>query len=158
MPRHPTFKASGSGFGSTNGSFHRGTKADAQRQTNGAWKSDTSIPTEPHVPTPTLVESQPIRCGKAPPVDPFTEETMETILDDWLPTLQRAATWNAWSEEEKLLQLAGHLRGRALQEWSLLGDGDKSSFEGAIEALQEKLDPGSMAMAAQDFRHISQGD
>ena len=83
---------------------------------------------------------------------------METILDDRLPTLQRAATWNAWFEEEKLLQFAGHLRGRALQEWSLLGDEDKSSFEGAIEALREKLDPGSKAMAAQDFRHISQGD
>jgi len=27
------------------------------------------------------------------------------------------STWNEWTEEELLLQLAGHLRGRTLQEW-----------------------------------------
>ena len=31
------------------------------------------------------------RRGKAPPVDPFTGEDAETTLDDWLPSLQRAA-------------------------------------------------------------------
>ena len=60
------------------------------------------------------------RRGKAPPVDPFTGEDPEIRLDDWLPSLERAATWNEWTEEEHLLQLAGHLRGRALQEWGLL--------------------------------------
>ena len=36
------------------------------------------------------------------------------------PLLQRAADWNEWSESEIHIQLAGHLRGRALQEWNLL--------------------------------------
>ena len=38
-------------------------------------------------------------------------------FDDWISTLERAAAWNNWSEEEKLMQLAGHLRSKALQEW-----------------------------------------
>lgn len=56
------------------------------------------------------------RRGKAPPIDPFTGENPEIRLDDWLPSLQRASRWNQWTEEEQLIQLAGHLRGRALQE------------------------------------------
>ncbi len=55
------------------------------------------------------------RRGRAPPVDPFTGERPEERLDDWLPGLQRASQWNGWSEQELLLQLAGHLRGTALQ-------------------------------------------
>ncbi len=51
------------------------------------------------------------RRGKAPPVEPFSGENPEVRLDDWLPALQRAAEWNQWTEEELLLQLAGHLRG-----------------------------------------------
>ena len=35
-----------------------------------------------------------VRRGKAPPVDPFTGEDPECRLDDWLPTLSRAADWN----------------------------------------------------------------
>lgn len=46
------------------------------------------------------------RRGKAPPVDPFTGENPEMRLDDWLPSLQRASTWNEWTDEELLLQLA----------------------------------------------------
>ena len=38
----------------------------------------------------------------------------------WKPSLERASLWNAWSEEEQMIQLAGYLRGRALQEWNLL--------------------------------------
>ena len=77
-------------------------------------------------------------------------------MDDWLPTLERAAVWNNWSEEERLLQLAGHLRGRASQEWNLLSADQKSSFAGAIKALYARLDPGRQALAAQDFRHTMQ--
>ncbi len=51
---------------------------------------------------------------KAPPVDPFTGENPEIRLEEWLPSLQRASTWNGWTEEELLLQLVGHVRGRAL--------------------------------------------
>jgi len=54
------------------------------------------------------------RRGKAPPVDPFTGKSNDLNWEDWLPTLMRAAAWNGWSEEEKLLQLAGYLRRKAL--------------------------------------------
>ena len=56
------------------------------------------------------------RRGKAPPVYIFSGESLDLLLDDWLPSLQRAADWNGWTDKEQLLQLAGHLRGRAFQE------------------------------------------
>ena len=74
-------------------------------------------------------------------------------LDDWLPSLERASLWNGWSDGDKLLQLAGHLRGRAFLEWNLLASDEKGTFSGAVEA---RLDPGSKTMAAQDFRHSAQ--
>jgi len=98
------------------------------------------------------------RRGKAPPVDPFTGDDPEIRFDDWLPALTRASYWNDWSLEENLLQLAGHLRGRALQEWDLLLDSDKNSWDRAVAALRARLDPGNKVMAAQDFRHTTQKD
>jgi hypothetical protein len=106
----------------------------------------------------TVPTTRTARRGKAPPVDPFTGENPEVRLDDWLPSLQRAATWNGWSEEEQVIQLAGHLRGRALQEWNLMRESDRCRFESAVSALRTRLDPGSKAMAAQEFRHTSQKD
>ena len=35
------------------------------------------------------------RKGKAPPVDPFTGENPDIMLDDWLPSLDRASEWNS---------------------------------------------------------------
>ena len=96
------------------------------------------------------------RRGRAPPVDPFTGENPELRLDDWLPNLERAAKWNNWNEDELLLQFAGHLRGRALLEWNLLDQGEKSSYATATESLRGQLDPGGRALAAQDFRHSNQ--
>ena len=96
------------------------------------------------------------RRGKAPPVDSFTGEEPDVRFDDWLPSLERAATWNSWTEEERLLQIAGHLRGRALQEWALLDDATKRSYTQAVESLRARLDPGSRVLAAQDFRHTKQ--
>ncbi len=58
------------------------------------------------------------RRGRAPPVDPYSGEDECVRLDDWLPALTQASTWNQWTEEDQLIQLAGHLRGRALQEWT----------------------------------------
>jgi len=98
------------------------------------------------------------RRGKAPPIDPFTGENPEIRLDDWLPTLERASVWNGWSEEETLLQLAGYLRNRALQEWNLLSGEDRGTYESAVKALQACLDPGNQTLAALDFRHAVQGD
>ena len=81
-----------------------------------------------HSPTPSLVGSevevptatQQRRRGKAPPIEMFSGENTGIRLDDWLPSLQRAANWNNWTEEEQLIQFAGHLKGRALAKWNLL--------------------------------------
>ena len=98
------------------------------------------------------------RRGKAPPVDSFTAENKEVRLDDWLPIPDRAAIWNGWSEEERLIKLAGHLRGRALQEWGLLCSEDKATFTLAVEALRSRLDTDNKALASQDFRHPCQSE
>ena len=89
-------------------------------------------------------------------MEQYTGESKEEQLDDWLPTLERAGQWNEWTPEELLLQLAGHLRGRALQEWNLMSTTEKSSWDKAVQALKSRLEPGARAFAAQDFRHISQ--
>lgn len=96
------------------------------------------------------------RSGKAPPVDMFTGDSMELHLEDWLPTLERASTWNCWTNKELLIQFAGHLRGKAYQEWILMSSEDKKSYESASRALKARLDPGAKTLAAQDFRHASQ--
>ena len=98
------------------------------------------------------------RRGKAPPVQPFTGEDPECPLDDWLPTLQRAAEWNGCGGDDLLLQLAGHLKGRTRQEWTLLCPAEKGSYDTAVVALRNRLDPGSKVMAAQDFRHTMQNE
>ena len=54
------------------------------------------------------------------------------------------------------MQLAGHLRGRALQEWKLLLPEEKANYQAAIKALKGRLDPGNQTLAALDFRHLSQ--
>ncbi len=109
-------------------------------------------------PEPRVGESFVPRRGRAPPVDFFSGEDEGVRVDEWLPTLLRASTWNKWSEEELLIQLAGHLRGRALQEWNLLPTDQKQTYEVAVSALQERLDPGGKLLAVQDFRHASQKD
>ena len=63
-----------------------------------------------------VVRSHTSRVGKAPPIDTFTGENSDVLWEDWLPTFERAAYWNNWSEDEKLLQLAEYLRKKALQE------------------------------------------
>jgi hypothetical protein len=103
-----------------------------------------------------LVTTVPRRQGKAPPVDPFTGEDPEMRFEDWLPSLDRAAEWNQWTPQESLLQLAGHLRGRAHQEWGLLEENERSDWKRATTALRARLDPGNKVIAAQDFRHTTQ--
>ena len=94
--------------------------------------------------------------GKAPPIDSFTGEDNEIRFDDWLPTLERAVAWNEWTENEKVIQLAGYLRGRALQEWNLITTIDYTTYQSAVVALRTWLDPGNKTLAALDFRHIIQ--
>ena len=110
--------------------------------------------TLPVAPTEDLVP--PRRSGKAPPIDVFTGENMELHLEDWLPTLERASAWNNWTNEELLIQFAGHLQGKAFQEWNLMSAKDKEVYTSATQALKAHLDPGAKILSAQDFRHTSQ--
>ena len=103
-----------------------------------------------------MVETPALRRGKPPPIDPFDGETGSVSFEDWLPTLQRAAVWNNWSDNDCLVQLAGHLRKKALQEWNLLTEDEKKTFVVATDALQNRLDPNSRVLAAQEFRHAVQ--
>ena len=106
--------------------------------------------------TPSPVAPVRSRHGKAPPappVDPFNGENPDVTFEDWHPTLTRAAHWNHWTEDKSLMQLAGHLRKRALIEWNLLSKENKQSL---ATALRSRLDPGSRALAAQEFRHAVQ--
>lgn len=104
----------------------------------------------------TVITSGQVRRGKAPPVECFSGDDADVTWDDWLTTLERAATWNGWSESEKLLQLAGHLKGKAIQEWNLMEEADKTSYNRATVALRGRVDQGSTKLAAQDFRHAAQ--
>ena len=96
------------------------------------------------------------RRGKVPLVEAFTGDEATVHCDNWLPTLERAATWNNWSEQEKLIQLAGHLCGKAQREWDLMTKRSKVFFSAADKALRATLDSGIGAVAVQDFRHLSQ--
>ena len=83
------------------------------------------------------------RHSKALPIESYTKEESSIHRDDWLPTLDRAATWNNWSKQEKLIRLAGHLHERAQRERDIIAEVSKTSFSTAVKALQAKLDSGS---------------
>ena len=53
-------------------------------------------------------------------MDLFSGETADATFED---VLQRGAEWT--TDKEMLIQLAGHLRGRALLEWALLRNAEK---------------------------------
>lgn len=101
--------------------------------------------------------TRPSHRGCAPPIDPFTGGDMNVRLEDWVPALERAAQWNGWTESEQLLQLAGHLLEKALQEWNLQAE-ERCLLRRTIEALKSRLDPDSQALAAREFHYLSQHD
>ena len=105
-----------------------------------------------------LPSSRESRRGRASPIDKFSGESPEVHLDDWLPSLQRALSWNKWTEEEQLIQLAGHLKGRVLAEWNLLSRTETGTMGAAVKSLRECLEPCSKVMAGQDFRQTMQKD
>lgn len=98
------------------------------------------------------------RRGKTPPVNEFSGEDPDVLLEDWLPSLERASQWNAWCEEDQMIQLVCHIKGRALQEWNLVHPDQRSTFTQAIEALRSRLDSVSKTAATQDFRHTIQNE
>ena len=69
------------------------------------------------------------RIGKALPVDLYTGDDPEVWWEDWLSTFERGASWNKWTNEEKVIQLARHLRQKALLEWNLIGETDRNVYE-----------------------------
>jgi len=73
-------------------------------------------------------------------------------------TLALTITAPSRAEEEHLMQLAGHLKGRALQEWNLLRPEERSTFSIAIKSLRARVDSSNKTLAAQDFRHTMQKD
>ena len=77
----------------------------------------------------------------------FSEENAGICLDDWLPSFRRAENWNNWTEEEPLIQFAGHLKGKALAEWNLLIAEEICTVEGAAKSIRDCLDPCSKVMA-----------
>ena len=56
------------------------------------------------------------------------------------------------------MQFAGHLREQALQEWNLLSNEERATFDTAVESVCSRIDAGCKAVAAQDLRHLQQGD
>ena len=126
-------------------------------RTNSRSSSEEKVPdpVTQQPPTNRTLRSAPRR-GRAPPIDNYTAEDPEIRFDDWLPSLVRASEWNGWSEREQLIQLAGHLRGRALQEWNLIEGAEQTTWEAALPALRKRLDQETQILAAQDFRHTSQ--
>ena len=54
------------------------------------------------------------------------------------------------------MQLAGYVQVQALQEWDLLEDHDKTSWEEALKMLYSRLNPGHKVLSAQNFRHTTQ--
>ena len=123
-----------------------------QLRAGGSRSGDGSRSEGSSLTLPELITAPPrhVRRLKVPPVEPFTGEDPAVKLDDWLLILTRASLWNCWSPEEWLLQFAGHLRGCGLQEWDLLSDRDRATFDAAVGVLRERLDPGGKV---QDFRH-----
>ena len=94
--------------------------------------------------------------GKAPRVELNTGENPDIPWEEWLPMFERAASWNGWTEQDRLLQLARHLPGIALQEWNLLSESKKSTFTTATAETQNRLNPGSKMIAVHEFRHMAQ--
>ena len=119
----------------------------SQLRTSSSTTSVASVP----------VPSQTGRKGKAPqaPIPFFSGEGRTDRIEDWFPILERAAVWNGWTPEEKLMQLPGYLQGRALHEWNLLSI-DQKDYDSAKKAMLGRLDNGARVLAAHDFRHVIQ--
>ena len=56
-----------------------------------------------------------------------------------------------------MLQLPGHFKGRALQEWNLLEEVDKNSYNRAVVALGNQLDTGSKVIASPRLPSLGPG-
>jgi len=55
-----------------------------------------------------------------------------------------------------MIQLTGHLKGQALEEWELIEDSEKQGWYEVVKVLQSQLEHGQHAMVAQDFQYLHQ--
>ena len=53
------------------------------------------------------------------------------------------------------MQFAGFLRGKALQEWSLMSQSEHRTYKSAITGLKTRLHPGNKTLAVLDILDIS---
>jgi len=58
----------------------------------------------PSFPEASTTAATSVRRGKAPPVDPYSGENPDVLWEEWLLIFNRAASWNGWTESDKLLQ------------------------------------------------------
>ena len=119
----------------------------------------TIVPSAVTTPTsvaPVPVPSQTGRKRKAPPISFFSGQGKTDRIENWFPILERAAVWNGWTTEEKLMQLPGYLQGEALHEWNLLSIDQKKDYDLAKKTTLRRLDNGARVLAAHDFRHVIQ--
>ena len=79
-------------------------EGDVSRPTFSETKLDSSL-TSHGSSIEQTVQISTTRRGKAPPIEPFAGEGVDMLFEEWLPSFERAATWNGWSEAEKLIQL-----------------------------------------------------
>ena len=62
-------------------------------------RANTTATSDPTGATPFLT-SHPKRVGAAPPIDLFYGNTDTNIFADWVASLQRAAVWKGWGEQD----------------------------------------------------------
>ena len=68
-------------------------------------------------------------------------------LSTELPIGARGTNVDGWMEDERLIQLAGHLHGRALQEWNLIPPAEYQTYQSSTAALRMRLDCGNKTLA-----------
>ena len=90
--------------------------------------------------------SAPTRIEKAPPMDLYTGKDPEVWWEDWLTTFGRAASWNKWIDDERVIHLAGHLRQKVLLEWNLIDEAGRNAYERACKLMQARLDLGGKSV------------
>ena len=69
--------------------------------------TEVGLQNELNTATQAVSAQQQSQRGKAPPIDCFTGCNSEITFDDWLPSLERVAKWNGWTNEDTLIQLNG---------------------------------------------------
>ena len=131
----------------------------SQQNPSLLWVVATPLVTSP---SPFIPKSIPIKSVQQPDLGilPTPRQTQPTVNSSTstnililqpsrpLTTCPHKLLWNDPDSEEQLLQVAGHLKSRALQEWNLLVEVARDNCKKkAVKAL-DQVDSGSKVMAA----------